>query len=378
MWDIDDVKDLPNRIREKWASVGHSNERGLDDFASNSDITIVESNNPDGKQSDTVVTTVSKEKKKFGGISKSSKSEPEVGSEPIVKIFYEGRGSRDGYINWVEAPPRQMSKKTAWRHDRVAIKVYKIKSFDKAPVSGYFALKYHQLEIQNQHIVNALKPIVKKEGVFLSPGSYANFYTPFAPLYFRLEEIAQAHRDAPEGSPQKTQLLLLLRLLGDVFSDAKTEIKRLQEQRLINFKHSWAFFPKDSIIYQPGSDCERVFKIVGTRFQSKPAAVVLEAKEIIFDGTNYAWDKCEFRMPCWEGNVPITDLPLYPLQYHKDPEGVMKRMAERGTRALEYQGLLYREYTGVGYHEGMPGKFEKHNVSHSPTSQQSQHTDSQG
>jgi hypothetical protein len=367
MWDIDDIKDIPSRIKDKWASIGHNNERGLDDFASNSDITIVEESatGPEGKKLDAVAgpgsNFISSKKKK--ALVSSKKSEPEVGSEPIVKIFYEGKGSRDGYINWVEIPPKQMSKRTAWRYDRVAIKVYKIKDFEKAPVSGYFALKYHQLEIQNQHLIGALKPIVKKEDIHLSIGGYATFYAPFSALYFRHDEISQAHRDAPEGSQLKTQLLLLIRLLGDVFSDAKQEIKRLQDGKFINFKLSWAFFPKNSIIYQPGCDCERVFKVVGTKFQSKPPALVIEAKEIVFDGANYTWDKVEFRMPAWEGNIPITDLPLYPLMYHEDPDSIMKRMTDRGTRALEFQGLEYREYTGVGYHEAMPGKFEKHNVS---------------
>lgn len=364
MWDIDDIKEIPTRIRDKWSSIGHNNEKGLDDFASNSDVTIVDKANegPSDKKLADSSAKPPKEKKK-GFTVKSSKPDPEVGSEPIVKLFYEGKGSRDGFINWVEHPPRQMSKRTAWRYDRVAIKVYKIKDFERAPVSGYFALKYHQLDIQNQHLVNALKPIVKKEDVFLSTGGYATFHAPFAPLYFRYDEIQQAHRDTAEGTPLKTQLLLLIRLLGDVFSEAKTEIKRLQEGKLINFKYSWAFFPKDCVVYQPGSDCERVFKVVGTRYQSKPPAVVIEAKEIVFNGTNYSWDKVEFRMPCWEGNMKITDLPLYPLSYHKDPEPIIKRMADRGTRALNYQGLHYREYTGVAYHEAMPGKYEKHNVS---------------
>ena len=87
----------------------------------------------------------------------------------------------------------------------------------------------------------------------------------------------------------------------------------------------------------------------------------VQAQEIQFDGESYVWKETELKMKAWSGNVPITELDYYPLEFHEDPSAVKKRAAARGKRALDYQGLTYCEYTGLGiYIQGT--KAEKHNV----------------
>src|ERR1700761_7931808 len=65
--------------------------------------------------------------------------DPTFGADAILKTFYEGKNSNANYYDWTETPPKQLSKKAAKAHDRVALKVYKIKDLEKPIISGNFA-----------------------------------------------------------------------------------------------------------------------------------------------------------------------------------------------------------------------------------------------
>jgi hypothetical protein len=45
--------------------------------------------------------------------------DPEFGASAIIKTLYEGKGSQPGCYNWVDYPPKALSKKVAKAHDRV-------------------------------------------------------------------------------------------------------------------------------------------------------------------------------------------------------------------------------------------------------------------
>jgi hypothetical protein len=339
---------ITSGIRDKWVSMTHNNEKHVSDFTSDCDLSSIDD---------------PKSQLQKGSAEKSKEPENIQGIDPVARIYYEGPHSQEDTYNWVEFPPRQMSKKAAMKLDRIGIKVYKIKDLSKPVISGKFALKYHMLEIQNPNLVAALKPIVKKEGVYLEESEVAVFKEPFRALYFSADEISALHASTPESSPIKQQLLLLLKVMGDIFGQTKTLVRNLQASGLINYKLAWIYYKKDAILYHPGRDTERLFKIVDTAYESKPQPHLnIVCKEIIFDGEGYAFDKMEVKLGYWSGNKPITKLQGYPLEFHSDPEGIKKRLTERGQRVLDYQGLEYCMYTGVGYfQEGT--KLEKHNVS---------------
>lgn len=287
------------------------------------------------------------------------------GTDPVVKTFYEGKNSNANYYDWTEKPPRQVSKKLAKANDGVAIKVFKVKDLDKPVVSGRFVLKYHMLEIQSPHLVNALCPIVKEQGVHLEPTDVAIFYYPFRPLYFCSDKIMSLYKKVDEGSPLKEHLGLLLKVMGEVFGGTHNHVKNLQTSKLISFKLAWAFYLKDSLVYSPGKDCERIRKVVDTSYKQSPGGkpmLVIKCKEIVFDGDAFIWKNNELEIGIFEGNKPITELPHYPLSFHEDPQSVADTLTARGKRVLDYQGLTYLEYEGLAIYEDDCVGIEKHNV----------------
>jgi hypothetical protein len=232
-------------------------------------------------------------------------------------------------------------------------------------MNGYFTLTYHMIEIQSPALVSALKDILQKEDVYLEPTEIANFKYPFRPLWFRHDEIAALHRSTTE-SALRSHLQLLLKVLSDVFGSMRTHLKNLQSSGLISFKLGWTYFPKDSIVYSPEKDCERLCRVVDTEYikdQSGKPHLIVKAEEISFDGESFVWKDVNLDIKAFEGNRPVTELDHYPLSFHEDAAGIKSKLAARGERVLDYQGLTYCEYGGLGIYNDDATENEKHNVS---------------
>ncbi len=293
------------------------------------------------------------------------------GNDPVVKTLYEGRNSNMNYYDWTEKPPRQVSKKVAKANDGVAIKVYKIKDLDKPVVSGRFSLKYHMIEIQSPLLVNSLSGIMKDQDVHLEPSETATFHHPFRPLYFCSDKIMQLYNKVDDGSGLKQHLGLLIRVMGDLFAGVHNHVKNLQASKLISFKLAWAFYLKNSLVYSPGRDCERIRKVKDAVYKRNPGGknfLIVKCKEIVFDGESFVWKNEELEIPEFTGNKPIKELPHYPLSFQEDADNIVSALTERGKRVLNYQGLTYCEYEGLAIYEDDVVGIEKHNVCTNPKS----------
>ncbi|KAL2131458.1 hypothetical protein VTI74DRAFT_5088 [Chaetomium olivicolor] len=168
-----------------------------------------------------------------------------------------------------------MSKSATKAQERVAIKVYKVKDTEKPVISGRFSLRYYMLEIQNPLLVAALAEILKKQDNHLDIGENAIFKHPFRELYFGYDDIVVKHRSLEKtdpANPLNPYLLLLIKLLDDMFVDTRTKLKALRENGLISFKLAWALFPRDTTVISWGSKCELLCKVTNTTRPTKPRA----------------------------------------------------------------------------------------------------------
>nr|XP_036582506.1 Vacuolar protein sorting-associated protein 4B [Colletotrichum truncatum]KAF6791210.1 Vacuolar protein sorting-associated protein 4B [Colletotrichum truncatum] len=285
-------------------------------------------------------------------------SDPTFGIDIAVKTLYEGKNSCNGMYDWVDFPPKQLSKKAVLSQDRPAIKVYKIKDLEKPVIGGRFSLTYAQIIIQNPGLVSALEPILKKEDVHLDPTDAATFQAPFRPLYFCYDEILSLYKTTSDSS-LKDYAQLLVRTLDDMLGETREKKRRLQASGLINFKLAWTYFPRDTVVYSYGRNAEMLCKVKDTAYEQTECGKIfmIHCKVLSFNGDAFVWTDKTLIVPEFSGNKPISDLDHYPLQFHSDPDGVRQRMHARGTRVLDLQGLTYCTYNGIA----IDGK-DKHNV----------------
>ncbi|KND89503.1 putative 26S protease regulatory subunit [Tolypocladium ophioglossoides CBS 100239] len=289
--------------------------------------------------------------------------DPAFGSEAAVKTMYEGRNSSPSHYEWVDYPPKQLSKSAARVHDRVAFKVYKVKDRDKPCLAGRFPLKYHRIEVQNPALVAALEPILNKEKVHLDVNEVAQFKEPFRALWFCQEDIMALHKSADDASPLKSYLKLLLRIMDDMFSELRTKRKHVQVSGLVDFKGAWTLFPRGCTVYSYGLNSEFLCKVEGTQYIHKREGTFLfiKTKIMIFNGEEFVWQAKWLTMEEYEGNKPVKELQHYPISFHAEGDDITRRLISRGKKVLDLQGLRYCCYNGIALHSS--GKdVNKHNV----------------
>ncbi|KAK3384617.1 P-loop containing nucleoside triphosphate hydrolase protein [Lasiosphaeria ovina] len=350
------------KLRYKIRTALKKSDKTLADFASSSSL-----GNPGDAKGAGITGTLAEGKDKTAAEDSKDAKDAGFGATPAVKTLYERRNSSDSSIDWVDYPPKQMSKSAARAQDRVAIKLYKVRDNEKPVVSGRFALKTFRIDVQNPQLVAALADILIKENEHLEPSDTATFREPFRSLFFCYDDIVAKYRAVTDGDQLKTHLLLLIKVLDDVFSELRAKRRGLLASGLISYKLAWTLFPKGAevISWGRGNNTELVLKIVDTVFKLVPPpaqnVLVIRCKALRFNGEAFVWHDIDLEIAPWEGNKPITDLPYYPLSFMPDAEQTKKRLVERGKKVLEYQGLTYCLYSGIGiYHEDK--RLEKHNV----------------
>lgn len=291
--------------------------------------------------------------------------DPNFGSSPIIKTLYD-KNTSDIYSSheWVDYPPKQMSKSAARAQERVAIKVYKVRDHRKACISGKIPLKYHKIEVQNLTLVAALAPIVKKENFHLDVNEAASFEEPFRSLWFCQDDIKELYKKTESSDPVKSYLKLFVQVLDDLFREMIIKRRNIQTSRLVDFRTAWTLFPRGSTVYSFGINAEFLAKVESTGYINKSTGNALHVKTKIlrFNGEKFVWQERILPIEEFEGNKPILELGHYPLEFHQDQDEVKHRLTIRGRKVLDLQGLQYRLYNGIALYHAEKDTIEKHNV----------------
>ncbi|KAK1761536.1 ATP-dependent zinc metalloprotease YME1L1 [Echria macrotheca] len=333
--------------RYKFRHLGKNPDKGLDDFS----------------QASTVVDADLDEKKTDGD---SAAKNGELGSSLAVKTLYEGPKSHPGFYDWVDYPPKQLSKSVAKAQSRVAIKVFKIKDTEKPAIMGRLPLRYHSIEVQNPSLIATLTEILKRQDVHLDTTESATFCHPFRELYFAYDDITAKYQALEKEGDNTVRpfVLLLLRLLDDMFAETRAKLRQLRERGLVPFKLAWTLFPKKTTVVSWACNCELLSKVEDASYTSTPSgATVLQirGKVLTFNGHGFRWEDHKVNIPAYSGNKPITELAAYPLEFHDAKDDVVKRLTARGIKVLDLQGLTYVCYQGIAIHTDDSGP-SKHNV----------------
>ncbi|KAL7921885.1 hypothetical protein ACQKWADRAFT_294720 [Trichoderma austrokoningii] len=290
--------------------------------------------------------------------------DPNFGASPIIKTLYDKNTSDlHSRHEWVDYPPKQMSKSAARAQDRVAIKVYKVRDHRKPCISGRVPLKYFKIEVQNHTLVAALAPIVKKENCHLDVNEAASFEEPFRSLWFCQDDIKELYKKTDVSDPLKSYLKLFIQVLDDLFHEMLIKRRNIQTSHLVDFRTAWTLFPRGSTVYSFGINADFLAKVESTVYVSSNSgnALQVRVKILKFNGEKFVWQERVLPIVEFEGNKPILELGHYPLDFHQDSEEIKRRLTVRGRKVLDLQGLEYRLYNGIALYDGH-GCIEKHNV----------------
>lgn len=155
-----------------------------------------------------------------------------------------------------------------------------------------------------------------------------------------------------------TELDVALKFIHEEYGDLIPSVERLLEENKMTFNNLWTILAPNTLIYSKdelGND--RIHRLESSGItQDRNGSYFLSiiATHIDSDGVRLGIVYEGLKIPQFEGALPIGELPVYPVQYHTDREGLHARLLRRGNIQLVFHGDGHRlrEHEGYGMRVG--------------------------
>lgn len=161
-------------------------------------------------------------------------------------------------------------------------------------------------------------------------------------------EQKQEERDEPLICDIQAGIYYVEEYLGNTMKD----VKQMVSQREISFDTVWALFFPNSLVYShhTGTDQDTVLIVrrsgYDTRQNDRTRYLKVVCDIIHDDGQEFGFARRILEIDEYHGTRPIARLPVYPLQYHNDNDGVYSRAVELGKRLVQLPTHSFHEISG--------------------------------
>ncbi|KAJ6096977.1 hypothetical protein N7486_007723 [Penicillium sp. IBT 16267x] len=178
-----------------------------------------------------------------------------------------------------------------------------------------------------------------------------------------MKELKQQSRNEKKRKARKAaatkaaHLKVLIKYLDIDYASIKKTLYPLLEANTITFDLLWALFKPNTIAYTPtygNTDEPRAFKIEYAIKESsfmKGQWYSIEGRYLEYDGKDFGFGSMAAEVESFKGARKITSLACFPLQYHRDAEGLRARLVERGKRFVALRGMNYRFHKGMAFYK---------------------------
>lgn len=272
----------------------------------------------------------------------------EIGQAAAIQKFYQGIPTCKCCTNWVERRPTQVPKEMQQKYDGVAIQVYHTEDHSKKTIGSLSTVAPGFIIIQSPIILPFLEPLLKELGAADAVQGKLSLLTPFPELFFTYGDIRKAVDGSQENSKEETHLKVLKEVTDELILETTNDVRTLWSRGLITWQYLWTLFKKGNVVVAKRDGQECLYLVVRYDFSS----TTVTCRYVGFDSTNYGFKEKSFPMPYFPGVKHIRDLTVYPVWLHRNLQDLKKRVTERSSRVLNYQGTSYAEY-GVPTSEPM-------------------------
>jgi hypothetical protein len=263
----------------------------------------------------------------------------------VIQDFFEGEKTCQCCTNWVEGLPEGLQDESDDSDDED----------DKGPPiivrrkrtgGGANPFSIHAVEIRDKEMRKILVGVFKGfDGLY--PGlRYLTFLAPFRPFFYRWEAFEQAIRDCTDEVLLKC-LKVLRGIVKSQLKSAFTISKDMIAHGVITIEYLWTLFKPGEMVYMQDDDGNDQILHVKT-VQVIPCNFQLACQYVDWDGHGFGFMESSLEIHHFTGTKSITDLNAYPLQYHKDVEGIKKKLRLRGERFRDLTGVHYKSYKEHG------------------------------
>ena len=200
--------------------------------------------------------------------------------------------------------------------------------------------------------LEAEEPTIDPNTLFLYLEELRTYYKKALKSQIKAEKKRKTLKKLEE---QRNLCRTLVKYLDEDYAEIKKTLYPLVEAGNITFDLLWALYKPNEIAITSCYgvwDEPRCFKVdYATKFQNMQRGewYSIEGKYLEYDGKSFGYGDFEVDVEGFKGPRKIASLATYPLKYHRDAEGVRKKIIERGERFIEMEGMQYQFHKGLAF-----------------------------
>ncbi|KAE8318773.1 P-loop containing nucleoside triphosphate hydrolase protein [Aspergillus transmontanensis] len=266
-----------------------------------------------------------------------------TGSISEVHNLYESKPDKRGRTTWTKEYPDDLTVPAEnTESGQYALLVRNVKCYD-----GRKPLQIHSIVVQSELLKEFLVKVFKDYPGLTMTLKRVEFKPPFMPFVHRWEEFSNA-RDEVKDPMTKSVVDLLYNILEEELRETITRRKDLILNGVVTHDMLWAIFEPGVNVYCIHGDHERVLQSSSASTNCEGVFVV-SAKYVDYDGNGFGYRKQGQCIPPFQGTVPITSLPVFPLHFHSNAAIIRDNLIARGRVWEEHSGYHYKQYEGPGF-----------------------------
>ena len=233
-----------------------------------------------------------------------------------------------------------------------------------------------ELEIISRDLWNLLKILLSHYPYHIFQGDPTPIDSPYEPFILNWDKLEKATTEVSvddEDNQARLDLKLLLETISSGSGDSKLDkyFKTRESnfmQKCVSFESLWTLFSPGELVYSRPFLGQDQILIVQDNITTWPylqrqgSTWSLQCWTYDWDGKNFKRMAVRLVIDSFEGTKPITSLPFYPLDHHKEPQVLKENLKERGakfktfctakreSRMFDYKGevvLSKRGFSGI-------------------------------
>ncbi|GBF63954.1 hypothetical protein TMEN_6622 [Trichophyton mentagrophytes] len=183
-------------------------------------------------------------------------------------------------------------------------------------------------------------------------------------LFHFLPEFEDQYKALGDESTAREHHGVLVDFLKQHFSPLKDRLNPLLDHQEITFELLWALFKPNEPIFmvdqcsgQPRCFIYDSGELLGN---SQGDYFEIECRSLDYDGKVFGEVTTMLQVPKFRSARRISDLGVFPLDYHRQKAEIEAELAERGRKFESLKGVTYNEYEGFAHLKTPKGPFKFH------------------
>ncbi|TPX21797.1 hypothetical protein DIZ76_015760 [Coccidioides immitis] len=183
-------------------------------------------------------------------------------------------------------------------------------------------------------------------------------------LFQFLPELEDSYKNLDPQLVAHEHLHLLLEFLNKHFAPLKDQLFPLVDHQEITFELLWALFKPNKLIFMvdPNSEQPQCFvynsgKVINI---SQGICFEIECRSLDYDRRAFSEMTSILQIPKFQSAKKISDLPVFPLEYHNSKSKIEPELVERGRKFVKFMDITYCEYDSLAHFKTkkVPFKFQ--------------------